>query len=57
MKRFTRLPLGFSNKLENVETAVAPHVAHYNFCRIHSTIKVTPAMADDDVEWLSHCHK
>jgi hypothetical protein len=45
MKRFTRLSLGFSKKLENLAAAVALHVAHYNFCRIHGSLKVTPAMA------------
>ena len=45
MKRFTRLTLSFSKKLENIAAAVALHVAHYNFCRIHSTLRVTPAMA------------
>ena len=35
MKRFTRLSLGFSKKLENLAAAVALHVAHYNFCRVH----------------------
>lgn len=44
MRRFTRLTNGFSKKLENMRAAVALHFAHYNFCRIHSTIKVTPAM-------------
>ena len=45
MKRFTRLCLGFSKKLKNLAAAVALHVAHYNFCRIHSTLRTTPAMA------------
>ena len=45
MKRFTRLSLGFSKKLENLAAAVALHVAHYNFCRIHSTLRTTAAMA------------
>jgi hypothetical protein len=45
MRRFTRLSLGFSKKLENLAAAVALHVAHYNFCRVHSTLKMTPAMA------------
>jgi IS1 family transposase len=45
IKRFTRLTLGFSKKLENLAAAVALHVAHYNFCRVHSTTRVTPAMA------------
>lgn len=45
MRRFTRLSLGFSKKLENLAAAVALHVAHYNFCRVHGTLKMTPAMA------------
>jgi IS1 family transposase len=45
VRRFTRLTLGFSKKLENLNAAVALHAAHYNFCRIHSTIRKTPAMA------------
>ncbi|MGD0542437.1 MAG: IS1 family transposase [Tepidisphaeraceae bacterium] len=45
IKRFTRLSLGFSKKLENLAAAVALHVAHYNFCRVRSTTRVTPAMA------------
>ncbi len=45
IRRFTRLTLGFSKKLENLGAAVALHVAHYNFCRVHSTIRKTPAMA------------
>lgn len=44
MKRFTRLALGFSKKLENLAAATALHVAFYNFCRVHSTLRVTPAM-------------
>lgn len=32
MKRFTRLALGFSRKLENLEDAIALHLAYYNFC-------------------------
>ena len=42
MKRFTRLSLGFSKKLENLAAAVALHVAHYNFCRVHGSLSVTP---------------
>ncbi|MGD0388974.1 MAG: hypothetical protein ABSC42_08470 [Tepidisphaeraceae bacterium] len=45
LRRFTRLSLGFSKKLENLAAAVALHVAHYNFCRVHSTTRITPAMA------------
>src|SRR5881409_2818330 len=44
MRRFTRLTNGFSKKLENLEHAVALHYMHYNFCRIHQTLRVTPAM-------------
>jgi len=44
MRRFTRLTNAFSKKLENLKAAVALHFAHYNFVRIHRTLKVTPAM-------------
>ncbi|MGB6228656.1 MAG: IS1 family transposase [Litorimonas sp.] len=45
MRRFTRLTNAFSKKAENHAYAVALHFMHYNFCRIHKTLKVTPAMA------------
>ena len=45
MRRFTRLTNAFSKKLENLEAAVALHFAHYNFVRIHKTLRCTPAMA------------
>lgn len=45
MRRFTRLTNGFSKKLENLEAAIALHFMHYNFCRIHSSLRVTPAMS------------
>lgn len=44
MRRFTRLTNAFSKKLENHAHSVAVHFMHYNFCRIHQTLKVTPAM-------------
>ncbi|TAH38518.1 MAG: hypothetical protein EYC70_03850 [Planctomycetota bacterium] len=44
-RRFTRLTNAFSKKLENLKAAVALHMAHYNFCRPHSTVKTTPAVA------------
>lgn len=44
MRRFTRLTNAFSKKLENLKAAVALHFAHYNFVRIHSTLRGTPAM-------------
>jgi IS1 family transposase len=45
MRRFTRLTNAFSKKLENLKAAVALHFAHYNFIRIHGTLRITPAMA------------
>jgi IS1 family transposase len=45
MKRFTRLTLGFSKKLENLKAAVGLHFAHYNMVRIHKSLRITPAMA------------
>ena len=44
MRRFTRLTNGFSKKIENHMASVAIHFAHYNFCRVHKTLRVTPAM-------------
>lgn len=44
MRRFTRLTNGFSKKIENLEHAVALHFMYYNFCRIHKTLKTTPAL-------------
>jgi len=44
MRRFTRLTNAFSKKVENLKAAVALHFAHYNFVRVHKTLKCTPAM-------------
>ena len=44
MRRFTRLTNGFSKKLENHGHMVAMYFMHYNFCRVHKTLRITPAM-------------
>jgi len=44
MRRFTRLTNGHSKKIENHGHALAMFFAYYNFCRIHSTLRITPAM-------------
>jgi len=43
MRRLTRLTNGHSKKAENHANAVALHFMHYNFCRVHQTLRVTPA--------------
>jgi len=43
MRRFTRLTSAFSKKVDNHIAAIALHYMHYNFCRIHKTLRVTPA--------------
>lgn len=45
MRRFTRLTNAFSKKVENHAAAVALHFIHYNFARVHKTLRITPAMA------------
>jgi transposase-like protein/IS1 family transposase len=44
MRRFTRLTNAFSKKVSHLKAAVALHFAYYNFCRVHSSLRVTPAM-------------
>jgi hypothetical protein len=44
IRRLTRLTNGFSKKLENHRAAIALHFAYYNWCRIHGSLRVTPAM-------------
>jgi hypothetical protein len=44
IRRFTRLTNAFSKKIENHAAAVALYYMHYNFCRVHQTLRVTPAM-------------
>jgi hypothetical protein len=43
-RRFTRLTNAFSKKLKNHRRACALYFMHDNFCRIHQTLRVTPAM-------------
>lgn len=45
MRRFTRLTNGFSKKIENLTHAVSLHYLHYNFARVHQTLRCTPAQA------------
>lgn len=52
MRRFTRLTNAFSKKAENHAHAVALHFMHYNFCRIHASLKCTPAMRAGVVQGL-----
>ncbi len=44
VRRLTRLTNGFSKKFESHKAAIALHFAHYNFCKLHQTLRVTPAM-------------
>ena len=44
MRRFTRLTNGFSKKIDNHIHMLSLYFVHYNFCRIHKTLRVTPAM-------------
>lgn len=56
MRRFTRLTNAFSKKLENMKAAVSLHFAHYNFVRIHQSLRVTPAMEAGVVDELWTIH-
>jgi hypothetical protein len=44
MRKFTRLTNAYSKKLENLEGALALYFWHYSFCRVHESLRVTPAM-------------
>ncbi len=52
MRRYTRLTNAFSKKMEGLAHSVALHFMHYNFVRIHKTLRVTPAMAAGVTERL-----
>ena len=64
MRRFTRLTNAFSKSLKHLRSAIALHFANYNFCRIHQSLRVTPAMAagvsrnlwtlEDILQWESN---
>ncbi len=56
MRRFTRLTNAFSKKVENLAYAVSLHYMHYNFARVHQTLKTTPAQAAGiaDHKWSLH---
>jgi hypothetical protein len=45
IRRMTRLINAYSKKLRNHKGAISLHVGHYNFCRVHETLRITPAMA------------
>lgn len=45
IRRFTRLTNAFSKKVENHAHAISIYFMHYNYARIHQTLRVTPAMA------------
>jgi hypothetical protein len=45
LRRFTRLSLGFSKSLEHLNASIHLYMAYFNFCRVHKTLRVTPAMA------------
>ena len=44
IRRLTRLTNAFSKKWDNLKAALALHFAYYNFCRVHKTLRCTPAM-------------
>lgn len=56
MRRFTRLTNAFSKKIENLGAAVALHYMHYNYARVHQTLKTTPAVAAGvaDHKWSNY---
>ena len=57
MRRFTRLTNAFSKKIENHVAAIAIHYMNYNFCRIHQTLRITPAMATGITDHVWEIHE
>ena len=51
-RRYTRLTNAFSKKLANHAAHVALHYVHFNFCRVHKTLRMSPAMAAGVTETL-----
>jgi hypothetical protein len=51
LSRFTRLTNGFSKKLDNLKAMVDVFFVWYNFCRVHQTLRMTPAM---EAGWTDH---
>jgi hypothetical protein len=45
IRRMTRLTNAYSKKLANHKAAIGLHIGHYDFCRVHETLRTTPAMA------------
>ena len=58
MRRFTRLTNGFSKKLANHLLMLSLYLVHYNFVRVHKSLRMSPAMAAGvsdtlhDMEWI-----
>jgi hypothetical protein len=57
-RRFTRLTNAFSKKIDNHLHMLSLYFVHYNFCRIHKTLRMSPAMAAgvsktlNDMDWI-----
>ena len=57
VRRCTRLTNAFSKSLRNLKDALALHFAHYNFVRIHGSLRVTPAMATGIADHVWNIHR